>query len=133
MLSGMVSAYVLAKTLTSLRSRTMATYKFEIAVPVVNHLDQECIDYKDSVAQAFERCRIDTNEAIEIAQEEMTEWGAEVIRFKGAHISAEFVEFDSSNISHACGYFLVTLKGKWRVIHKLKRLHEKYWKEDADV
>ena len=100
-------------------------YQFEVAISVEDYWDAENMEDQQ---EAFEACQSDTDTAIELAQEELTEAGiAKALALNqmgGMKIKVvHFIEFDSNNLSHAGGYFLVEISGNKKDIDLVEKLH----------
>lgn len=57
----------------------------------------------------FEECSVATDKAIEAAQKELSDLGVHVEELQ---FEADFLEFDSSNPTHAAGYFEIEITGQ---------------------
>ena len=100
------------------------TYQFEVTLSVARYWEES----NDSEA-AFESCREDTDGALEVAQEELTEAGVAkaLDNMGGMKIKiVKFIEFDSGNPSHAGGYFLAEISGKKEDVATVEKLHTKW-------
>lgn len=92
-------------------------YEFEVALPVDAYVDSDCDETDANWEECFELCGEDIEGATDCAKEELREAGcADSLEI----LSAEFQEFDSSNASHACGYFNITVEGDEAEVAKLK-------------
>jgi len=93
----------------------MPTFQFEVGLAVDGYLDQDCGD----VEGAFEDCRSDYDGARIEAQGELMDHLTDQELARVRITSVAFLEFDSSNIHHAVGYFEVHCDAPQDVIDAL--------------
>lgn len=94
---------------------TREVFKFEVALSVDNYLDDDDPD----VPFAFEDCQSDSDGARQQAWDEMAEYlSPDQLAGVKMH-SVSFVEFDSSNWTHAAGYFEVECEADPSIVEAL--------------
>ena len=82
-------------------------FSLEICLPVS---DYHYPDQGENAEDAFEEVREALNDAADVALNDLAEWiGKDAIVCE--LLKVEFVEFDSSNVSHAGAYFKATFRG----------------------
>lgn len=102
------------------------TFQFEVALSVARYWDGGNMEDHQ---EAFDACQSDSDGALEVAQEELTEAGVTkaLDNMDSMKIKVvKFVEFDSSNLSHAGGYFLIEMSGSKKDVTTVKKLHTKW-------
>lgn len=80
--------------------------EYVTSLPVDDYLE-ETGDYDDDKNAAFEACSFAEGDVVELATEELEGFGLKNFKVVGA----EFIEFDSRNITHACGHFNCLVEG----------------------
>lgn len=106
-----------ARAVRKQQREEFVSYTWEVALDVACYRNLE-VDGEDD-DEAFDACASDTPSALKLAQDEVKEAKANVVIRK-----VEFVEFDSSNASHAGGIFSVTAEGSKAQIERLRVLVE---------
>ena len=95
------------------------SYQFEVALPVADYDGsfEDCWTH----LEAFRNCSESEQTAKEIAVGEIAAAGYTARDYQ---LDVRFVEFDSPNPSHACGYFQVTVTGPG--VEEIQSLHSRW-------
>lgn len=102
----------------------MAKFEFEVVFPVEDYFEEE-FDGDEEIA--FESASEDYDRALESGKEEVKELLGVKKLPKGLRFGVDFLEFDSSNITHAGAYFKITVTGPNKIIKKLEEKYEEFY------
>lgn len=95
------------------KKQSKKRWVFETALAVADYKEGDVPPkHSDAAGVLFAKCQADTKSANEVATDELLEAGVDQEVLDRLQMSVEFVEFDSPNPHHACGYFKVRMVGE---------------------